>query len=515
MSTSGTYTLEQCIDHLGLGRFQWRFSVVLGFYMLTEALEMMLLSVLGPALQCYWPDVTDVKVASLTSFVFVGMMIGSFFFGIMADKYGRRKIIFISAILLAVFGVLTTFAPNYNSILVMRTLVGIALAGGSPASTLIIEFLPSSTRALFCVYSQLFWAIGCIYVFTLAMLVMPLYGWRLFTLLCALPSVIIVLFIYFIPESPRYYVASGQHEKAEDVLKKIATINNRSLPEGKLMDVEAESECGSLKQLFHMEYRKTTILLAYMWFAACFGYYGIILLSTTLMAVSNDKNSSLIQSNITNSTRCKMLATNDYIALIFTTFGEIFGIPLLLLFISYFNRRTISIMQYSFGTLCFAMFLVAQNELKIISIITFFGRMFLNSQLTFIYVYTIEVYPTVIRAMAVGCGSAIARTGPIVVPYLAQALIKTAYYTTISIFVVVTGLAALCAYLLPIETKGRELKQAIIGSINPLESSDRTAELLRMQSVDDEKLLINIDNDGVKRRYETIMNDKTKPATAE
>ena len=67
MESSVTYNLEQCIDHIGFGRFQWRFAIILGFFSMTEAMEMMLLSIVGPALKCYWPDVTDFQVASLTS----------------------------------------------------------------------------------------------------------------------------------------------------------------------------------------------------------------------------------------------------------------------------------------------------------------------------------------------------------------------------------------------------------------------------------------------------------------
>jgi hypothetical protein len=46
-------------------------------------------------------------------------------------------------------------------------------------------------------------------------------------------------FDQFVPESPRFFVASGYPEKAEHVLKKIALTNKRALPPGKLLDVNA------------------------------------------------------------------------------------------------------------------------------------------------------------------------------------------------------------------------------------------------------------------------------------
>ena len=67
MDTSETYTLEECINHIGLGRFQWRLITILGFCSMADAVEMMLLAILGPALTCYWPNITEIQIASLTT----------------------------------------------------------------------------------------------------------------------------------------------------------------------------------------------------------------------------------------------------------------------------------------------------------------------------------------------------------------------------------------------------------------------------------------------------------------
>ena len=59
------------------------------------------------------------------------MMVGAFLFGIIADKYGRRRVILASAVLNTLFGVLTAFAPSYSWVLIARILVGFALAGAA------------------------------------------------------------------------------------------------------------------------------------------------------------------------------------------------------------------------------------------------------------------------------------------------------------------------------------------------------------------------------------------------
>jgi hypothetical protein len=67
MDSGVTYTLEECINYIGLGRFQWRLITILGFCSMADAVEMMLLAILGPALTCYWTDVTEIQIASLTT----------------------------------------------------------------------------------------------------------------------------------------------------------------------------------------------------------------------------------------------------------------------------------------------------------------------------------------------------------------------------------------------------------------------------------------------------------------
>jgi MFS family permease len=200
-----------------------------------------------------------------------------------------------------------------------------------------------------------------------------------------------------------------------------------------------------------------------MWMTSAMSYYGLILINTSLMTILNDNPPATIDSSTMKPTQCKMLTTEDYKSLIFTTIGEMFGIPLLLFLLSRFGRRTISAMNFTAASFCFTLFLlIPRNQPWIVNVITFTARMFISSQFSLMYLYTMEVYPTVIRAIAVGCASSMARIGAMITPYLAQVLIKQTFYGTIGVYILATALAGFFAYLLPIETKGRELKVSLI-----------------------------------------------------
>lgn len=71
MSNTDTYTVSHAIDALGFGPYQIVLSLVVGMAYVADAMEMMLLSVLAPALHCHW-QITQLQQASLTTVVFFG-----------------------------------------------------------------------------------------------------------------------------------------------------------------------------------------------------------------------------------------------------------------------------------------------------------------------------------------------------------------------------------------------------------------------------------------------------------
>lgn len=200
-----------------------------------------------------------------------------------------------------------------------------------------------------------------------------------------------------------------------------------------------------------------------MWITVAMSYYGLILINTSLMTLGHDdhpsSNTTINGNDTAESHSCKALTTDDYKSLMLTTVGEMFGIPLLVLLLHYVGRCRICFFNFFSASLCFVSFLFIQpGQTRMINAITFLARMFINSQFSLMYLYTMEVYPTVIRAMAVGCASSMARIGAMITPYLAQVLIKKTFHGTIAIYAAATCLAAIFALFLPIETRGRELK---------------------------------------------------------
>ncbi len=70
-SDGNTFSIGEAIDAIGFGRFQVLLSLFAGFAFMADAMEVMILSILGPALVCEW-KISDYDQASLTTVVFLG-----------------------------------------------------------------------------------------------------------------------------------------------------------------------------------------------------------------------------------------------------------------------------------------------------------------------------------------------------------------------------------------------------------------------------------------------------------
>lgn len=104
-----------------------------------------------------------------------------------------------------VAGFFSGLAPNYPSLLVLRTLCGFGVGGSTVPFDLLAEFLPNSHRGRFLIYIEYFWTIGSIFVAGMAWLLLSQSGWRVLTMITAIPVAIALIWsIIVLPESPRY-----------------------------------------------------------------------------------------------------------------------------------------------------------------------------------------------------------------------------------------------------------------------------------------------------------------------
>ncbi|XP_037634654.1 synaptic vesicle 2-related protein isoform X2 [Sebastes umbrosus] len=450
--------VEDAVEAIGFGTFQWKLSILTGLAWMADAMEMMILSILAPQLHCEW-RLPSLEVALLTSAVFIGMMISSSLWGNISDRYGRKTGLKMSVMWTMFYGLLSAFAPLYGWILVLRALVGFGIGGAPQSVTLYAEFLPMKSRATCILLIEIFWALGTVFEVLLAILVMPTLGWRWLLGLSTIPLFIFSILCFWLPESARYDVLTGNQEKALATLKRIATENGAPMPLGKLIAARQE-ERGKIRDLFSSDFRWTTVLLWFIWFANAFSYYGLVLLTTELFqeggACGMSKGS---QRELRCNLECKYLNSDDYKDLLWTTLSEFPGLLVTLWAIDRLGRRKTMALCFFVFSMCIIPLYGCVGRASM-TVLIFIARAFIAGGFQAAYVYTPEVYPTATRALGLGTSSGMARVGALITPFVAQVMLESSVYLALSVYCCCCLLAAIASCALPIETTGRGLQES-------------------------------------------------------
>ncbi|CAI7794555.1 unnamed protein product [Closterium sp. NIES-53] len=170
----------------GFGPYQLFLVCYTGLAWLADAMEMILLSFVGPAARCEF-GLSAAEESLIASVVFLGVFLGSYMWGLMADAYGRRRGFMATALFTLFAGLLSAWSPTFLTLLVSRCLVGFGIGGASVVFSLCSEFLPSLSRGFWLVFIEFFWTIGSLIEAALAWAVMPSLHWS--ALLLFYPSV--------------------------------------------------------------------------------------------------------------------------------------------------------------------------------------------------------------------------------------------------------------------------------------------------------------------------------------
>jgi putative MFS transporter len=412
-------SLDTALTRAGYGKFQIYLLFLCGIGFAAGTVELVLISILIPEVHKEF-DLTSEKDGLLASSLFFGEIIGGFIFGYISDNFGRRFAFLLGSFLSAVMGSVSSLSDSFLTLTLMRFFLGVTL-GGSLSIDFIyfIENLPALNRGYYSAFIIPFGIVGVIFTSVVGWLIIPLYGWRIFLLICSLPCFILtVLRILWKWESPRYLYSQEKYEEAIEVIRKMALMNNgEELPHFTLIPlnngsdidlVDCERRSHSKVSFFKKlksyidskERRKILFLLFCLWFCITFGYYGITFWLGKYLESKKDSIS---------------VYKNFFIMGIAEIPGWIFSLMLL----ERIGRpKTLGITLALCSISCILFGLTDSQVTAIIfSSLMYFC---IVGSWTCIYIYTNEVFPTCMRTVSfsvanMGGGLAGILTGPVII----------------------------------------------------------------------------------------------------
>ncbi|XP_061580603.1 solute carrier family 22 member 4-like [Cololabis saira] len=218
----------------------------------------------------------------LTSFFyFLGGLCGCFVSGQISDRFGRKPVLFGSIAILSVFSITVASAPSWPIFTVLFFLLGVGqIACYIVAFVLGSEILVGSTRVLFC-------SLFLPFTYTFAMMLMPgaaylVRSWRHLSLTMAVPGLACLPLWWMVPESPRWLVSRGRLLEAEMVLRSAALENRVEAPlvifsseTPEKVEIQKPEPLSCIDLLKTVNIRHVTITLWLIWFSMNLSYFGL------------------------------------------------------------------------------------------------------------------------------------------------------------------------------------------------------------------------------------------------
>ncbi|KAG5276577.1 hypothetical protein AALO_G00107280 [Alosa alosa] len=381
-----------------------------------------------------------------------GLLVGAVLFGALADKYGRRTIILVGLALQAVFGVGAAFAPTFYIYIVLRFVVGTTISAViMNAFVLGTEWTGLKHRMLAGIITDYFFGFGYILLAGVAYLIRD---WRHLQLAISAPGFLFIFYIWVLPKSARWLMANQKNEEALDLIRKAALVNGNPLTNDIELQQEHKSGKPVVEQRKHTvidlvrtpKMRRQSLIVFYLWFVNVLVYYGLSL-------------------NISD------FGINIYL----TQF--IFGLVemparTITLFTLNRSRRISQLAFLTVGGLACLMTIFIPDDLSIIrTALAMVGKFGITASLSIIYVYSAEVFPTVVRQSGIGMGSMCARAGGVIAPII-YLLKRHSQNAPMVVFGLCPLVGAALTMLLP-ETANKALPDTIEEVEGTIESEEK------------------------------------------
>lgn len=361
-------------------------------------LEGYALSLIGVALTQITPlfNLDSFWSAAIGASVFLGILVGAILGGYLTDLIGRRKMFIIDMIAIGVVSILSMFSTEPLHLVLARFFIGFFVGADYPISTaMITEFTSKKYRAIAMGMVSASWYFGATAAAFVGFALFPLAdGWKWMLGSAAIPCLILLIGRHDIPESPLWLRAKGRIEEARAVMDRVY---------GEDVDFNDEEQVGrtSIAQIFKGGYFKRVIYVGLLILCQVVPMYAIYTFGPDIMTafgLGEGRDSILGEAAVS-------------LFFLIGTFPAMF-------WLNSIGRRPLLIGSLAFMAVGLVILGVFPTAPVIVVILAFGLYAFFSGGPGILqWLYPNELFPTAVRASAVGIAISISRVGTIVSTY--------------------------------------------------------------------------------------------------
>jgi len=431
--------ISKIMDKMPLGPYHKRLLAVAGAGFSFTSMEVFVIAFTLPIIVQQWG--LDVAQAGfLGSASLLGMLFGSYMWGYISDRFGRKVSFELTIFFYSIFTFLSAFAPSYPVLYLCRLLTGIGLGGCLTADTgLLSENIPSKHRGRFLVLLDAFWPFGQIFATVLAALLLP--DWRLLFIVSAFPALIIALLRRSVYETPYFLAKHGKFKELKEVLDRIMSDNKTpikyEIPQKPRLEGGQKE---SYLQLFTSKYLKATIMIAIVWMMLNFGYYGLFIWLPSIF----------FQQGLSKMT--------VYAFIIFTALVQFPGYFSAAYLVERIGRKK-TLFAYLLLSGLFALsFGAVRDEFSMLAMLSLMSFFCLGAWGT-VYAYTPELFPTQARASGMGWADGTGKIAAIFsTPIAGLIMAQYSLFAALLVLGAALVIGAIAVLVLGRETKGEQFE---------------------------------------------------------
>jgi len=358
----------------------------------------------------YWVPIID-------TFMMCGFLIGSFVFGIMSDKIGRRHTLLIAMVTM-ITGNLICVAFDDQWGYSFPRMIGSAGEEGVFVLSFTMSLEYSGVREHIPGFSWVTYSTVLANFISIPFAIgeslpvfyaMGLKDWKIFQSAVSATMALACIVWFLLPESPRWLIATGKYEEAKKMIEKAAEKNNVKLSPDVFTAKGSENKEGEeadsrmpqygIMDMFRPSQLKITLVMFICWPVVTLLYYGL--------SLSADK--------------IKM-TDNFYLSFILVCLVEIPPYLALPFIIDYWGRKPLfAVTQLVPGLCCMAAAFLTPGSAGF-AILALGAKMGASAAFNVTFMYTAQLFPTSIRNTAVGICSTVARFGAIMAPWVGKYL---------------------------------------------------------------------------------------------